>query len=105
MPTETRESMLNRAWQGVEEGYQEATQSVGKVCEQTEQQIQEAPITASLVSFGVGIGLGLLVTSLLAPQRRQRQWYDAYLGPDRASQMEQMMHRYVPDSVTRRFGH
>jgi hypothetical protein len=96
--------MLNRAWDGVEETYHSVTDRAGQVREGAEHYTQESPLTASLVSFGVGVGLGLLLTSLLTPQRRPSHWYDSYLGCDRARGMEDMMHRYLPDSITRRMG-
>jgi hypothetical protein len=96
--------MLNRAWDGVEETYHNVADRAGHVRESAEHYTQESPLTVSLVTFGVGVGLGLLLTSLLTPQRRPRHWYDSYLGQDRAQSMEEMMHRYLPSSVARRMG-
>ena len=105
MQSEQRESVLNRAWSGVEGSYQNATEQAAHLSESAQQMTQEAPFTASLVSFGVGVGLGLLVSQLLIPQqRRQQRWYDSYLGCDRAQSMEDTLHRYVPQSVVRRMG-
>jgi len=101
-----RETMMNRAWNGMEGGYHTVADQATHLRENAEHYTQEAPFTASLVSFGVGVGLGLLVSQLLIPRSavRQSHWYDSYLGDDRAAAMEDMMHRYLPRSVTRRMG-
>jgi hypothetical protein len=105
--SQQNESVMNRAWQGVEGSYQNVADQASHLRENTEHYVQEAPFTASLVSFGVGVGLGLLVSQLLIPSRsysRQSHWYDSYLGDDRAQAMEDMAQRYLPRSVTRRMG-
>ncbi len=107
MQSEQRETVLNRAWNGVEGSYQNVADQATHLRENAEHLTQEAPFTASLVSFGIGVGLGLLATHLLSSGRscsRQSQWYDSYLGDQRAQSMEEMAHRYLPRSVTRRMG-
>jgi hypothetical protein len=107
MQSEQQQSTLNRAWSGVEDSCQSVAQQATHLRENAEQYTQEAPFTVSLVTFGVGIGLGLLASQLLIPSRsrsRHSQWYDSYLGDDRAQAMEDMMQRYLPRSVTRRMG-
>lgn len=102
-----QQSTLNRAWNGVEGGYQNVADQATHLRKNAEHYTQEAPFTASLVSFGVGVGLGLLVSQLLIPSRmssRQSHWYDPYLGDDRAHAMEDVLQRYLPRSVTRRMG-
>jgi len=102
-----QQGTLNRAWNGVEGSYQNVADQASHLRDSAQQYTQEAPFTASLVSFGVGVGLGLLVSQLLIPSRmtsRQSHWYDSYLGDDRAQAMEDMMQRYLPRSVTRRMG-
>lgn len=101
------QSTLNRAWSGVEGSYQTVAEQASHLRENTEHYTQEAPFTASLVSFGVGVGLGLLAAQLLIPSRRsmrQPHWYDSYLGDDRAMAMEDMMKNYLPQSMRRRMG-
>lgn len=106
MQSEQRESVLNRAWNGMEGSAHSVAEQASHLTESTQQYVQEAPFTASLVSFGVGVGLGLLVSQLLIPSSHSRapHWYDSYLGDDRAAAMEDMMQRYLPRSVTRRMG-
>jgi hypothetical protein len=106
MESQQRESILNRAWDGMEGSYQTVTNQASHIRESAEHYTQEAPFTASLVSFGVGVGLGLLVAQLLVPHQRRRpqHWYDSYIGSDRARSMEDTVHRYLPESVTRRMG-
>jgi hypothetical protein len=101
------QSTMNRAWNGVEDSYQAVAGQATHLRENAEHYTQEAPFTASLVSFGVGVGLGLLVSQLLIPSRRtfrQPHWYDSYIGDDRAMAMEDMVKNYLPRSVTRRMG-
>ena len=100
-----RESVLNRAWDGVEGTYHNVTDQALHLRESADHYVEEAPFTATLVSFGVGVGLGLLLAQLMVPQqRRQHRWYDSYLGCDRAQSMEDTLHRYLPHSVARRMG-
>jgi hypothetical protein len=111
MANEQRDTMLNRAWEGVEHTYQNVSDRASQVAdrashmsESATQCVKDAPFTASLVSFGAGVGLGLLIAQLLIPERRRHHWYDSYLGCDRARSMEDMAHRYLPDAITRRMG-
>jgi hypothetical protein len=101
-----QESMVNRAWSGMEGTYQNVTDQASHLRESAETYTQEAPLTATLVSFGVGIGLGLLVSQLLGSSqpRRPQRWYDSYIGDNRARSMEDTLHRYVPESISRRMG-
>jgi hypothetical protein len=107
MDTESRTNIMNRAWEGVEETYHGVSERASHVKEAADHYTQEAPLAASLVSFGIGVGLGLFLTHLLVPQQQQRRshhWYDSYLGEDRAQNMEHMMQRYLPEQVRRRMG-
>lgn len=107
MQSQPQDTVLNRAWNGVESSCQTVADQAMHLRENTEHYTKEAPFTASLVSFGIGVGLGLLATQLLSSGRscaRQSHWYDAYLGDQRAQAMEDMAHRYLPRSVTRRMG-
>ena len=100
-----QESIVNRVWNGAQGAFDTVSDQAMHLPETTGQYVQQAPFTASLVSFGVGVGLGLIVSQLLIPQRRrQTRWYDNYLGCDRAEAMEDMAHRYLPNSVSRRLG-
>lgn len=99
-----RETMLNRAWNGAEGTYQTVTDQASHLQESAGKYVQHAPITSSLVSFGVGVGIGLFLSQLMLPQRRQSRWYDNYVGYDRAQSMEDLAHRYLPNSLSRRLG-
>jgi len=106
-----REGVINRAWDGMENAYQGVADRASGLAdrashlgENTTEYVKEAPFTATLVSFGVGVGLGLLVAQLLVPERRPSRWYDSYLGDDRARSLENMVHRYLPNSMTSRMG-
>lgn len=99
-----RETMLQRAQEGASGAYHEVADRASHLRESTEHYVQQTPLTASLVSFGVGVGLGLFLAQLLVQERRPTRWYDSYLGQDRAHNMEHTLHRYLPNSLARRMG-
>ena len=99
-----RETMLHRAQESASDAYHGVTDRASQLRESTEHYVQQTPLTASLVSFGIGVGLGLFLAQLIAPPRRPTRWYDSYLGQDRAHNMEHTLHRYLPNSLTRRMG-
>jgi hypothetical protein len=92
MPQET---MLDRAVNGVETCCNDLSKKANQVVEQTEQSVKDNPVTSSLVTFGVGMGIGLLLTQLIPAPRRHR-WYDDYVSDQRA--------RSLADTIARRFG-
>jgi len=48
--------------------------------DETEGYVKSHPGSSALVTFGVGFGLGLLITVLSMPTRRPpRHWYDDYV--------------------------
>jgi len=59
---------------------------------ETEELVRRNPATTALTTFGVGFGLGLLLTSMLLPRRSH--WYDPYAS-------------YMPDlsGLNRGYGH
>lgn len=88
-------STMQRAANGVDACYRDLTSKANEVAAQTEQSVKDNPVTSSLVTFGVGIGLGLLLTQLLPSPRRHR-WYDDYVSDQRA--------RSLADAIARKFG-
>lgn len=92
MPQET---MLDRAVNGVDACCRDLTAKAGQVTEQTEQAVKDNPVTSSLVTFGIGMGIGLLLTQLIPVSRRHR-WYDDYVSDQRS--------RAMADAIARRFG-
>jgi ElaB/YqjD/DUF883 family membrane-anchored ribosome-binding protein len=68
---------------------------------QTEDLVRENPATSTLVTFGVGFGLGLMLTMLLSPPPRRSSWYDRY-SPDRLKdQISDAVSRMLPDAISR----
>jgi len=72
---------------------------------ETEELVRRNPATSALTTFGVGFGLGLLLTTLLLPKRTN--WYDSYM-PDltsgwsnRGHQFADAFSRMMPDSFSR----
>lgn len=66
----------------LQHGYQSAREFVSERGEQVGHAIGQHPASSALVSFGLGFGLGLMLTALLV-DRRSDPWYS----------------KYVPDSV------
>ena len=66
--------MVDHAKQAVSEAYQHATTSVNETLGQAKDYSRENPGTATLVAFGVGVGVGILLTSgVLSPSRSRSQ--------------------------------
>lgn len=62
----------------------------------TEDVVRENPLSATLVVFSVGVGLGLLATTLLMPRRRES--YET-LADRSYRQIADTIARLIPDSV------
>lgn len=88
-------TMLDRAVNGVEACCHDLTNKANQVVEQTEEAVKENPVTSSLVTFGIGMSIGLLLTQMIPVSRRHR-WYDDYVSDQRA--------RSMADAIARRFG-
>lgn len=73
-------------------------EQVQQVYHQAEDKVREYPLTAALTMFGVGVGLGMLVTCALLPPRRQ-SWYSS----DRMQEFARSVAQMLPDSLARRF--
>ena len=69
-------------------GYEQARQSVSAGVRGARGMVSRNPIPSVLVGFGLGLGVGVLLTTLL--NQRESHWYDDYV-PDRM--------RHVPDSL------
>jgi len=75
--------------------------AVQQAYRQTEDLVRENPATSTLVTFGVGFGLGLMLTMLLSPPPRRSSWYDRY-SPDRLKdQISDAVSRMLPDAISR----
>lgn len=91
-----KNATVERAVNGVDSVYREMTNKASEVVHQTEQSVKDNPVTSSLVTFGVGIGIGLLLTQMLPPVGRRHRWYDDYV-PDQRT-------RSFADAIARKFG-
>jgi len=55
-------------------------QPVVRAYEQTGEMVRSHPGSSALVTFGIGVGAGLLLTLLLGrPARRRQTWYEAHM--------------------------
>jgi ElaB/YqjD/DUF883 family membrane-anchored ribosome-binding protein len=64
--------MIDQAGQAVSEAYQRATQTVNEKLGQAKEYSRENPGTATMVAFGVGVGVGVLLASGLLNTGRSR---------------------------------
>jgi ElaB/YqjD/DUF883 family membrane-anchored ribosome-binding protein len=78
----------------VREGYDSARDVMGRGYDRAEEIVTENPSEAVLIAFGVGFGLGLLLT--MAMTRREETWVERHV-PDRF--------RDLPDMIAERVAH
>jgi len=69
---------------------------------ETEELVRRNPATTALTTFGIGFGLGLLVTTMLMPRRNN--WYDGYM-PDFSSGWSNRGHGHFMDGISRMLPH
>ncbi|MEX2120153.1 MAG: hypothetical protein WD847_11210 [Pirellulales bacterium] len=84
--------------------YEEASGRVSEAWHQSEDLVRRHPASSALVTFGVGFGLGLLLTTMLLPERR-RSWRESYI-PEGFSRrrMSDAVSRMLPDALARYLG-
>jgi hypothetical protein len=105
---ETFQQAAQRAQEGAEaagqyarEGYESARDVVGRGYERAESMIAENPAQSLLVVFGLGFGLGLLLTVALTS--REETWYERHVPDslrDLPDRIADRVARYLPRSMT-----
>jgi hypothetical protein len=83
-----------------QETYQQAKNRIGWAYHQTEDMVRRHPGSSALVTFGLGLGLGLVATILLVPQRKRR-WYEGYSADAISQQICDSLSRIMPETVAR----
>lgn len=74
-----------------------------EACSQTADMIGSNPASAALITFGVGFGVGLLLTSMLRPSRPTPQsWAQSHM-PRWANRdtISDMVSRVLPDALAK----
>jgi len=81
--------------------------TVGQAYQRSEELVCNNPAASALITFGLGFGVGLLLTSLLSPPRRRpsgwRSWYDSRV-PHWATRdsLSDTVSRVLPEALARR---
>jgi hypothetical protein len=70
--------------ENAENAYEAASNRVTEAYHGTEEMVREHPATSLLVTFGVGLGVGLALTAIMMPATRRTTWAERNL-PDWAS--------------------
>ncbi|MDB5353135.1 MAG: hypothetical protein JWN86_4382 [Planctomycetota bacterium] len=83
----------SRVGERVREGYDATREQLSHRYRQAEGMIARNPTQSVLVGFGVGFGLGVLLTTLLM-RREEESWYERYV-PDRLRNI------HLPESLSR----
>jgi hypothetical protein len=109
MSPQNRFGQMSEGSQGT---YREAQDRVVEAYHQTEDMVRQHPASSALVTFGVGFGLGLLLTAMLSPPSRRQSWYESHMPsmpnmpsmPDWFSrdQLTDAIARVMPDALRKR---
>ncbi|HVV99680.1 MAG TPA: hypothetical protein VHB77_05050 [Planctomycetaceae bacterium] len=71
--------------------YEEAIHQAGEAIQQTEEIVRRNPGYSALVTFGVGFGVGMLMTAVLTPEsRRERRGH-------RMHEFGKELNHYLPE--------
>lgn len=82
----------------IQQGWGSARETMGQGYERAEDMIQSNPSQAMLISFGMGFGVGLILTMALS--RREESWYERYI-PDSGRDLADAL-RHLPERVADR---
>jgi hypothetical protein len=90
-----------------QQSYEEARGRMGEAYHQTEELVKQNPGSSALVTFGIGFGLGLLLTTVLSSSRRQPAWYEDYVPEmpsrdDISRAVSKAISQYLPASLRHR---
>jgi hypothetical protein len=102
----------NRAAQFGEQAhstYESLRQQAGETCEQTAEMVRRNPAGSALVIFGIGVGIGLVATAMLAPPRRRtvrsmlrnQEWLPREQFESIRDAVSDRVSRYLPEALSR----
>lgn len=84
--------------------YEGGAGRVREAYHQTENLVKQNPGSSALLTFGIGVGLGLALTAMLMPSRRKASWYESH-RPEWLDQkhLTDTIAGILPSAVSRRF--
>ncbi len=80
------------------EGYSAASDAVSEKYRQAGEVVSRNPGSSVMVGFGIGFGLGVLVTLLF---RQEEPWYDRYVPDSLRNVPDRLRHLHIPESISR----
>ncbi|HEV3164907.1 MAG TPA: hypothetical protein VGZ22_12835 [Isosphaeraceae bacterium] len=87
---------MEEAGHRVREGYESAREAVGEKYRRAGEMVAHNPTQSVLVSFGLGFGLGVLLTVALSS--REESWYERHL-PDSLHDFPESLRR-LPERIS-----
>ncbi len=82
----------------VQQGYGVAREELAHRYRQAEGMIARNPGQSVLIGFGVGLGLGVLLSALVS-RREESSWYDQYVPDSLRGLPKSMSNLSIPDSL------
>jgi hypothetical protein len=81
--------------------------TMSEAVQRPRQMVEEYPISSSLVVFGLGVGVGILLGQALC-EPLSRAWSESWREPTMSERwgrsMQDALHSYLPEAVSRRMG-
>ena len=79
-------------------------EQASEMCHQATDMVKDNPATSALLTFGLGLGVGLALTALLSTPGRRRapSWLEAHLPDNFSKQVADALSRVLPDALSRR---
>lgn len=82
---------------------EQAQHSMREACDRTSEMVTNNPASSALLTFGLGFGVGLVLTSMMRQPRHRMSWYESHM-PNWANREHfmEMVSRMMPEAVSKR---